>query len=205
MPFLYFIHCTADCPAFLPTNILSQNVSSNRLRHLPALIGDLRSLRELNAARNALRCLPYSIGDMDSLTVLEVSGNPQLLLPPRSVIAAGPDAVKQFLHESRHSGVPFSSIKLMLVGHGGAGKTTLVEGCRRLEEGPLRRAFGWMKSEADVRTTFGANVGIDVLQIDREIQFCVWDIAGASSCSGHLTNIARDVGLLLACVSVLGG
>jgi hypothetical protein len=60
---------------------LTASAGSNRLTEIPPLIGDLKSLRDLNVANNLLRYLPSEITNL-ALTSLSVHPNPFHLSPP---------------------------------------------------------------------------------------------------------------------------
>lgn len=57
-------------------NLVSLDLSGNRLTALPASIGSLKHLETLNASRNDLKELPSTMNDLHSLQTLDISGNP---------------------------------------------------------------------------------------------------------------------------------
>ena len=57
-------------------NVVSLNLSGNRLTALPASIGSLKHLEVLDASNNDLRELPPTMSDLRSLQTLHISGNP---------------------------------------------------------------------------------------------------------------------------------
>ena len=57
-------------------DVVSLNLSGNRLTALPASIGSLKNLEVLDASDNELRELPHTMGDLCSLQTLDISGNP---------------------------------------------------------------------------------------------------------------------------------
>ena len=57
-------------------DVVSLNLSGNRLTALPASIGSLKHLEVLNASNNDLRELPPTMSDLRSLQTLDISGNP---------------------------------------------------------------------------------------------------------------------------------
>ena len=57
-------------------NLVSLDLSGNRLTALPASIGLLKHLEILNASNNDLRELPSTLHDLPCLQMLDISGNP---------------------------------------------------------------------------------------------------------------------------------
>src|ERR1035438_2316363 len=108
------------------------NLAGNRLRRLPQCFGSLPRLRVLWLQENELEELPESL-EGPALTHLLLQGNPGLAIP-RSVLDGSPQEILRYYFESRAEGRPLLELKLLLVGRGKAGKTTLVK--RLAEEEP---------------------------------------------------------------------
>lgn len=97
----------------------------NLLRMLPEQIGSLCELRCLWLANNDLQELPKSLASLALIELLLV-GNPALTLP-KSILRRPPGGILRYYFESRaEEGRPLLELKLILVGRGKAGKTTLV-------------------------------------------------------------------------------
>jgi internalin A len=111
----------------------------NQLTTLPAEIGKLTALTNLYLDGNRLTTLPTEIGKLTALTELFLHGNPALGLPAevlgptredadKTNPAASPTAILDYYFSRREQGArPLNEVKLMLVGRGGAGKTSIVE------------------------------------------------------------------------------
>lgn len=100
-------------------------VRANKLRELPPEIGKLNYLYTLWAEDNDLQQLPESLRQL-TLEQLRIHGNPGLELP-ESVLKGTPQEILSYYFESRADGRPLRELKLLLVGRGKAGKTTLVK------------------------------------------------------------------------------
>src|SRR5262245_10734658 len=101
-------------------------LSGNYLRTLPSEIGSLRELRHLHLSRNRLEALPEALRTLP-LVALLLEANPALGLPD-SILNRPAEEILRYYFESRdEKGHQLLELKLLLVGRGGAGKTTLVK------------------------------------------------------------------------------
>jgi small GTP-binding protein len=114
----------------------------NNIKALPPEIGKLRKLILLNLSNNRLNNLPREIGQLTKLTELYVARNP-LSSPPYEIATKGLEAIRQYFTavESNTSSIGIVSdpldfqpenhslneVKVLLVGDGAAGKTSLVK------------------------------------------------------------------------------
>ena len=120
------------------SSLRTLGLSSNGLTQLPTWLKDLQQLEVLVLERNGLRTLPLALRELKSLRELFLQGNPDLDIPPellgpsftqsanrRSVEAA---AILDYYFRT-HSGEtrPLNEAKVILVGRGEVGKTSLVE------------------------------------------------------------------------------
>lgn len=108
----------------------------NNIEEIPEEIGNLALLQQIWAQDNELSSLPQSISDLPSLEMLFLHGNKQLRLPT-SILGADPrtrsenfasaKAILDFYFARLTRGAkPLNEIKLIFVGRGGAGKTSIV-------------------------------------------------------------------------------
>ncbi len=121
-------------------------LNDNQLKSLPPEIGQLSALTLLVLSNNQLTSLPPEIGQLSNLTHLFLHGNPGLNIPDsvlgptinevfgpdakQSKSAANPADILNFYFAQRQavsagSAVAVGAIKVMLVGRGGAGKTSV--------------------------------------------------------------------------------
>lgn len=131
------------------------DLKGNSLTYLPDSIGQLRSLKSLDLSENKARArrmaryqpchgltcrallalwqlteLPPSLGLLRDTLKLSVSRNP-LQRPPLSVARQGIDAIRRYFNELKRSGSTTSrAARLVLLGAGLAGKTSLQRGLR---------------------------------------------------------------------------
>lgn len=134
------------------TRLKSLLLNGNRLTVLPPEIGRLANLETLKLSKNRLIDLPPEIGELTKLTSLDLNGN-QLTALPRELahvlstglmielrgnplaepfpelIERGMDALVAYLR-SLEDAVALYEAKILLVGEGNVGKTSLIDALR---------------------------------------------------------------------------
>ena len=120
------------------TQLQKLDVSNNQLMVLPDSIGQLTQLQVLDVSENQLTTLPESIRELASLRRLFLHGNDALDLPPEvlgpswqdligpSDNPANPAEIIAYYFRTREGRRPLNEAKLILVGYGAVGKTSLV-------------------------------------------------------------------------------
>ncbi|MEM7476761.1 MAG: leucine-rich repeat domain-containing protein, partial [Planctomycetota bacterium] len=178
-----------DCA--LAANLESLDLSQNRIRSLPPSIGKLIRLRSLNLSNNFLAELPVEIAGLVSLGSLDVSANRDLRSFPDALGALrgiyrltasssylddplpelmkrGTDALLAYLRSLSESEEQFEA-KMLLVGEGNVGKTSLV---------------GRLQGESfipDRDTTHGIEIGkleFPIGDSDHRLVLNTWDFGG---------------------------
>jgi internalin A len=107
------------------TNLTWLDLSYNQLTAVPAELGELTNLTWLDLSYNQLTELPPELGQLENLAMLSLHVNP-LELPPPEVVEKGTGAVLEFLRDLLASGTERFIAKLLLVGEGGVGKTSIL-------------------------------------------------------------------------------
>ncbi len=121
-------------------------LSGNQLTSLPPEIGRLSALTDLYITDNSLTSLPVEFGKLSALTRLLLHRNPELAIPAsvlgptlgealspdekaRKPLARPADILNFYFGQRRAAAAgtlqPIGEVKVMLVGRGGAGKTSL--------------------------------------------------------------------------------
>jgi internalin A len=113
-------------------------LSGNELTELSSEIGALSRLKYLDLQANRLTSLPVELTRLERLEGLYLHDNPALGLPtellgPRANVvrsekapAKSPRQILQYYFDVLESGLPLQECKLIFVGRGGAGKTSLI-------------------------------------------------------------------------------
>jgi internalin A len=161
------------------TQLMGLYLGCNELTTLPETIGQLVKLECLEAEGNRLTTLPASLRKLEKLKGLFLQMNPGLGLPPellgpswddvhrRSAGGVNPASILDYYFKMRGGRRPLNEVRLLLLGRGAAGKTSIV---RRLIEDRF------VEGEPETK-------GIDIrpweLRFGRDtVRAHVWDFAG---------------------------
>jgi internalin A len=166
-------------------------VESNRLTELPEWIGKLSSLQTLYVEHNNLKSLPRSLLNLNELRELSIQGNRGLRIPAE--IASEEHAARildfYFRVEASDADQPLSEFKLILVGRGLVGKTTLVH---KLVTDKFR----------EFKRTPGINITKWPVTIDDDdVRAHVWDFGGQEIMHGTHRFFMTERALYLVFVS----
>jgi internalin A len=149
------------------TNLQKLYLDSNLLDEIPPEIGQLTSFQELDLSNNKLKRLPTEICQLTNLKTLNVADVPTLQTPPPEIITRGTADILAFLRELQESSTPRYESKLLLVGEGGTGKSSIL------------RALRNDTFDSNLSTTHG--IEVDRLQLSsphHEIMLNTWDFGG---------------------------
>ena len=142
----------------------------NQLTQVPPEIGQLQKLEKLRLDSNQLRFLPDTLADLANLKDLILDNNP---LDPilKSIYEQGLPALMAYLRGLRES-EPLYEAKLVLMGEGAVGKTTLL------------KALSGQEPKPDEPTTHGIKIDVRSMHLahpdkpDVQIQLNAWDFGG---------------------------
>ena len=142
----FLSRCAAEMQPII--NLRGKNISI-----LPDEIGMQQFLVSLDLRDNQIQSLPPALGLCENLIDLRLEGNP-LLSPPPEIVAQGITAIRSYLVGRLAGSEAQWRCKLILVGEGGVGKTSL-----------LRNLMG-ETFHTDLETTHG----ITIIQTIKSIQ-----------------------------------
>ncbi|MDF1512657.1 MAG: COR domain-containing protein [Anaerolineae bacterium] len=150
------------------SNLLAVILHHNYLVKLPEELGALRRLRRLDLHNNQLISLPQSIHALKALEVLDVSHNPLPIPPEVTAWVREPAAlISYYIDHQKGPKRPLNEAKLILVGQGNVGKTSVR---RRLME----NEFNPMEPK-----TQGIEIESWTTQVNSaDIKLNVWDFGG---------------------------
>lgn len=155
------------------TNLRRLNLSQNQLVKLPNDIDKLSSLYYFLLRGNRLIELPIEIDQLVNLKVFDLRGNHELQLPPEVLNQyTNPKFIINFWQEKAGQNTrPLNEAKLILVGQGGVGKTSLVN------------KLVYNRHNPEEFTTRGIQIDKWSLPVKRdgqrvEIKLNIWDFGG---------------------------
>jgi internalin A len=173
-------HLTALPESFCKlVELQSLSLDHNRLTTLPEAIGCLSQLRRLECESNDLAYLPDTLLEMPKLAELYLHANPRLGLAEeiqgarsdavasRRARPARPLDILTFYFETRRASKPLNEVKLLLVGRGGSGKSSIRDRLLINKFHPQKKETPGIQID---RWPLDAN--------DETVRVHVWDFAG---------------------------
>ncbi|MBD2336456.1 leucine-rich repeat domain-containing protein [Calothrix sp. FACHB-156] len=149
-------------------NLTLLDLRGNQITTIPEAITRLQNLTDLYLGSNQITTIPEAITRLQNLTLLDLSGNP-IEQPPLEVVEKGIEAIKDYFRQLQAEGTDYIyEAKLLIVGEGGAGKTTLAKKIKYPN---------YQLQEED------STQGIEVIQWHfpdngREFRVNIWDFGG---------------------------
>ncbi len=150
-------------------------IENNRFASLPHEIGKLKDLRVFIAANNNLKSLPAEMLKLKSLRMLDLRGNP-LGIPPEILerIQDPQRILNYYFSAIEQTRKPINQTKLILVGQGLVGKTSLVQQI-------LRGIFDQDQTKTEGISISQWQVDDSLLIVDQKrvsIKLNIWDFGG---------------------------
>ena len=161
-----------EVPAFVRRlkNLHILDVSRSEVTSIPEWISELHFLNRLYLNPSLVSDLPASLVNLENLVIVALEGSP---LNPELAASyeQGLDTLKAYLHVRFEGEIVLNEAKLILVGEGGVGKTSLLAALREEE---------WVE---DRETTHGVEVKVQSLVVtdpdsSTEITLNGWDFGG---------------------------
>jgi internalin A len=107
------------------TALQTLSLFNNQLSTLPVEVGKLTELQDLFLFNNQLSTLPVEVGKLTELQDLFLRNNP-LQTPPPEIVSQGIPAILAYLQTLQQAPVERFEAKVILIGEGGMGKTSLL-------------------------------------------------------------------------------
>jgi small GTP-binding protein len=151
------------------TNLTLLDLSFNHLRAVPPELSQLTNLTLLDLSYNHLRAVPPELSQLTNLTQLDLRNN-RLTSPPPEIVEQGTQPILSYLREQSPNSQQQWVSKLLVVGEGGVGKTSLLGAL-------LGEAFNTQES-----TTHGIEIrSLNVAHPNKAnvtMQLNTWDFGG---------------------------
>lgn len=151
------------------------NISGNELTSLPVEIAKLKNLTQLDISGNQLTSLSPEILELNMGIEWEKRGESNVIFvgdnpfenPPIDIVKKGRKAIIDYFKSLEGEKEPLNEVKVLLVGDGGAGKTSLVKGL-------LGKGF-----DGNEHQTQGINIkGWNFDDRGQKIKVNFWDFGG---------------------------
>lgn len=111
------------------TKLEQLDISNNSLTALPSEIGKLVNLQRFTLHNNSLTVVPTEITQLTNLEHLRIHANP-LRTPPPEIVSRGITDILDFMRDLARGSVTRYESKLIIVGEGGIGKSSLLRALR---------------------------------------------------------------------------
>ncbi len=150
------------------TNLRELRLNDNKISEIPQAIAKLTNLRELNLSYNQITEIPEAIAKLTNLRELHLDDNKITEIPLEILNSRDAQKIFHYLRQIRISGTrPLHEAKLLLVGQGSVGKTSLIQ---RL----IHNKYDQNQPQTD-----GLNVETWNVQVNsKDIRLNVWDFGG---------------------------
>ncbi len=102
------------------------SLNDNQLAIIPSEICQIPLLEKLYLKHNNLAELPIELCQLTNLKKFNLEENP-ITSPPLEIAAKGIDSIRRYFSAIRHEEQSLNEVKVLLVGEGAAGKTSLVK------------------------------------------------------------------------------
>jgi internalin A len=151
-------------------NLQLLSIARNQLMQIPLELSQLANLQELYLHENQLTQIPPDLSQLANLYDMRLENNQDLLMPPPEIVSQGTQAILTFLQELHCEHMLRYEAKLILVGEGGTGKSSLL------------RTFDGKDLDASLETTHGIEVGTLILPHpalpEQSLVLDTWDFGG---------------------------
>ncbi|WP_374939414.1 COR domain-containing protein [Tolypothrix sp. FACHB-123] len=150
------------------TNLTQLDLSDNQITEILEALAQLTNLRVLDLSDNQITEIPEALAQLTNLTQLDLSGNQITNIPLEILNSKDTKKILNYLRQISTSETrPLHEAKLLLVGQGSVGKTSLIE---RL----IRNKYDKNQPQTD-----GLNVQTWNVQVNsKDIRLNVWDFGG---------------------------
>jgi internalin A len=150
------------------SNLTQLYLSNNQITQIPEAIAKLSNLTQLYLRNNQITQIPEVIAKLTNLTQLYLRNNQITDIPLEILNTKDPKKIFNYLRQIRTSETrPLHEAKLLLIGQGSVGKTSLIE---RL----IRDKYNNNQPQTD-----GLNVETWNVQVNsKDIRLNVWDFGG---------------------------
>ncbi len=147
------------------TSLQRLYLDNNQIREIPEALAQLTSLQHLFLYNNQIREIPEALAHLVNLKGLVLQNNPITNVPPEIICYDNPQAIFSYLKDKGKKR-PLNELKVLLVGEGDVGKTSLL---KRLRHNTFN---------SEEPKTPGINIEKWQLPQKPDIRLNLWDFGG---------------------------
>ncbi len=150
------------------TNLRELDLSRNEITEIPEAVANLTNLTQLHLSINEITQIPEAIANLTNLTELDLGNNQITQIPLEILNSKDAKKILNYLRQISTSETrPLHEAKLLLIGQGSVGKTSLI---KRL----IRNKYDKNQSQTDGLNVETWNVSVN----SKDIRLNVWDFGG---------------------------
>ena len=148
-------------------NLTTLDLSNNQITKIPEALANLTNLTTLDLSNNQITEIPEAIANLTNLTQIDLTNNQIIHIPLEILNSKDRKAISNYWRQICVNGRPLHEAKLLLIGQGSVGKTSLIQ---RL----IRNKYNENQPQTD-----GLNVETWSVQVNSKyIRLNVWDFGG---------------------------
>lgn len=142
------------------------NISNNKITSISSIIGKFKMLEELAFDHNQIRQIPKELFHIGSLRKITGQDNP-IFSPPVEILSRGKNAVIAYFESLDRGQITLNECKVIILGDGGAGKTSLLRRLKGEEFNPKEKQ------------THGINIEEYFFEkVNESVKVNYWDFGG---------------------------
>ncbi|BAY17153.1 small GTP-binding protein domain-containing protein [Anabaenopsis circularis NIES-21] len=150
------------------TNLTQLHLNFNQITKIPEALAKLTNLTQLHLNFNQITKIPEALANLTNLTYLDISRNQITNIPLEILNSKDAKEIFNYLRQIRTSKTrPLHEAKLLLIGQGSVGKTSLIEQL-------IRNQYDKNQPQTDGLNVENWNVHIN----SKDIRLNVWDFGG---------------------------
>lgn len=153
-------------------NLTHLSISKNKIRELPSKINLLQQLQVISLSYNPLTTIPEELVTLPNLKSLDFLNSYSLKSPPPEIAQRGLESIRNYINEMKFDTDFLYEIKLLLVGEGRVGKTSIAKSLSNDEY-----------SFQNEQSTEGIDITKWVIpakdnKLNKDIRVNIWDFGG---------------------------
>ena len=152
------------------SNLVYLDLSENQITTIPEAIANLDNLACLDLSENQITTIPTFLANLTNLIELKLEFN-RIEIPPIEIVEQGIKSIRDYFQQLAVGQDYIYEAKLIIVGEGGVGKTTLA---KKIENPD----YDLQKNEASTEGIDIITWEFDLPNTDKKFRVNIWDFGG---------------------------